>query len=118
MTPDKYSRAWEIWPILVDKASRRETITYGELAEWIRMPGRARSMRVYLNPIMCYCVNRGLPALTAVVVNQDTGRPGEGLITVNQENIDAEWESVFRYDWRGEYQPTPEELKREEDRFS
>ncbi len=118
MTPGKYFRAWEIWPILVDRALRRETITYGELAGSIGIPGAAHGMGEYLNPIMWYCANHGLPPLTAVVVNQDTGRPGEGLITVNQENIDAEWESVFRYDWRGVYQPTPEELKREEDRFS
>ena len=117
MTSDKYFRAWEIWPIFVDKASRRETITYGELAESIGIPGAAHGMGEYLNPIMWYCANQGLPPLTAVVVNQDTGRPGAGLITIDPENVDEVWKSVFGHNWRGVCQPTPEELKREENRF-
>ena len=65
-------------------------------------------MGVYLKLIMEYCANCGLPPLTVVVVNKKTGRPGSGLPT---ENVDAMRESVFGHDWRGVYQPTPQELK-------
>jgi hypothetical protein len=46
---------------------------------------------------MTYCANNELPPLTVLVVNQDTGLPGEGLTTLEELNQDRE--SVFRFDW-------------------
>lgn len=117
MTPDKYERAYAIWPILVENAIRREKMTYGTLAETIGMPGAAQAMRVYLNPIMWYCVINELPPLTATIVNQDTGQPGEGLINVGPENIEEVWKSVFAHNWQGTYRPTPQELRQAENRY-
>lgn len=117
MTPNKYERAYEIWPILVGNAIQRKKMTYGTLAETIGMPGAARGMREYLNPIMCYCAIHELPPLTGTVVNQDTGRPGLGLSTVDLENIEEVWESVFLHDWQGTDRPTAQELRQAEDLY-
>ena len=117
MTPDKYERAFAIWPILVENAIRREKMTYGALAETIGMPGAAQAMREYLNPIMWYCAINGLPPLTATVVNQDTGRPGSGLTTFPPENIEDAWDSVFVHDWLSTHRPTPQELQQAENRY-
>jgi len=46
---------------------------------------------------MWYCQDRELPPLTVLVVNQDTGLPGEGLTTLEDVNVDRE--KVFGYDW-------------------
>jgi hypothetical protein len=60
-----------------------------------------------LGHIMYYCQQNDLPPLTILVVNQDTGLPGEGLTGVK---LNADRESVFRFDWYSIIPPTPGEL--------
>ncbi len=57
---------------------------------------------------MYYCDQNGLPPLTVIVVNQETGLPGVGLITA--EDLNASREEVFGFDWYGLFPPTPEEF--------
>ena len=52
-----------------------------------------------LGQIMNYCKNTGLPPLTCLVVNQDTGLPGAGLSTV--EDLPRDREAVYRKNWFG-----------------
>jgi putative restriction endonuclease len=101
------TRATQIWQILVCKASNRKTLTYGQLAELIGFKG-AGTLAHFLGHIMYYCLQNGLPPLTVLVVNQETGLPGEGLI---EANLNADRERVFRFNWFGIVPPTPEELE-------
>jgi hypothetical protein len=63
-------------PHLVHYAKMRETITYGQLAKKIDRHWRAA--RYFLGYIRDeICIPRGLPLITAIVVNQGSGLPGK-----------------------------------------
>ena len=69
-------RAMQIWQILITAAHDRRTLTYGRVAALLGFKG-AGVISQFLNPIMGYCEAKDLPPLTVLVVNQDTGLPGE-----------------------------------------
>ena len=93
-------RAMQIWQILITAAYDRRTLTYGRVAALLGFKG-AGVISQFLNPIMGYCEAKDLPPLTVLVVNQDTGLPGEGLTTLQEVNQDRE--KVFNHDWFGMY---------------
>jgi len=101
--PSRASRAIQIWQILVGKAHNRQTITYGELASLIGHEG-AGTMGNFSDPIMRYCIQNELRPLTILVVNRDTGSPGEGLVLRGDEN--SEREAVYQYPWYNIYPPS------------
>src|SRR5260370_4568731 len=107
--PTVETRALQIYHILIGAASRRETLTYGGLATKLGFRG-AGVMASFLEPIMRWCRNNGLPALTAIVVNQDTGIPGHGLTTVPGGDFPAEQQLVFPFDWYAIQPPMREDL--------
>ena len=90
-------RAFQIWLILISLASRRETITYGELGKLIGFRRGGDALAGPLGCIMWYCLQNKLPPLTVLVVNKKTGVPSEGLIGV--DDVDVEREKVFNYRW-------------------
>ncbi len=104
--PTNTTRALQVWQILIAKAHHRQIITYGILAEMLGFKG-AGTLASVLGHIMFYCQQHGLPPLTVIVVNQETGLPGEGLVGAE---LNADREKVFQYDWYGLYPPTAEEL--------
>ena len=93
----KHQRVQHVWSLLVCAARDRKTYTYGGLADALGIPGGARAMRHYLAPVMYYCREQQLPPLTVLVVNRETGLPGEGLTTL--ENVNLDREKVFAYKW-------------------
>ncbi|MGA8148735.1 MAG: hypothetical protein WB870_14380 [Gallionellaceae bacterium] len=98
MAMSRAQRAMQIWQILVGAAHSRRSYTYGQIASILGMGG-AGVMSQFLDPIMRYCKDKGIPPLTVLVVNQDTGLPGDGLTTLNEVNKDRE--AVFNHDWFG-----------------
>jgi putative restriction endonuclease len=101
-------RALQIWLILMGHAHRRETITYGQLAQRIGFAG-AQALARPLGCIMWYCTQNKLAPLTVLVVNKDTGAPSEGLIGV--DDCDIARERVFNYKWFDLVPPTISELR-------
>ena len=104
--PTHPTRALQIWQILIAKASNRQTLTYGMLAQLLGFKG-AGVLAPILGHIMFYCQQNNLPPLTVIVVNQKTGLPGKGL---TDADLNADRETVFNYDWFDLYPPSPEEL--------
>lgn len=105
--PTEEMRAVQIWQILVSYATTRRTLTYGILAELMGFAGAGVFARL-LGHIMYYCrEHKGLPPLTVLVVNQETGLPGEGL---TEAKLNADRERVFKYPWFNVVPPTAEEL--------
>jgi putative restriction endonuclease len=100
-------RALQIWQILISAAHNRQILTYGMLAGMLGYEG-AGVLAQPLGHIMYYCQQNKLPPLTILVVNQDTGLPGEGLTGAD---LNADRESAFRYDWYSIIPPTPEEFR-------
>ena len=103
----RYSRAVQIWQILIGLARNRQTITYGMLGKKIGFEG-VGTIGQFLDPTMRYCKKNNLPPLTIVVVGETTGSPGEGLITIANENLDRE--AVFHYDWYNLYPPSEDDF--------
>ena len=72
-------RAELILPHLVDCAKTRSTITYGELAD--RIGAHHRSISRPLGHIRDeICIPRGLPLITALVVNKTSRMPGDSWL--------------------------------------
>jgi hypothetical protein len=92
----RYQRSLQIWTLLVSASLERRTYRYGDIAETLGMKGSG-VLAQFLGPIMWFCEANKLPPLTVLVVNQDTGLPGDGLTTI--ENVNQDRESVFRFDW-------------------
>ena len=87
--PDNANRAYWTWLLLTDLAARGSgsiayggkwpgRITYGALTD--RVGGTAVSIGpTVLEMIASHCEQEGLPPLSGLVVNNDTGAPGDGF---------------------------------------
>ena len=107
--PTRYTRALQIWQILIAQAvCSEQTITYGALAKILGFKG-AGTLGNFLDPVMRYCREKGLPPLTVIVVNQETGKLGPGLPGIVDRNTDQD--RVFNYPWFSIIPPTPQEFE-------
>lgn len=102
--PVNASRALQIWQILISKAHNRQTITYKMLADLLHFKGQG-VFGEKLGHIMYFCIKYDLPHLTALVVNEKYGIPGQGFIEVGSD-INKVQEEVFNYDWYDLYPPS------------
>lgn len=105
---NRFQRTLQLWSLLVCAARDRKTYTYGGLASALGWGG-AGVMGGFLGPIMFYCEQNNFPPLTVLVVNQETGLPGEGLTTLEEVNSDRE--SVFAFDWFGIEPPETDDFQ-------
>jgi hypothetical protein len=97
--------ARKIWPRLIVLAERHETITYQALGETLGITGRAlQYFERILAPIKYYCLQHGLPQLSALVVRKDSGLPGTGA-----EADEMDIDQVFSYNWRARSPKVPSE---------
>lgn len=88
-------RSAQIWGILAIAARNRQVLTYGIIARAIGAP--AAALGGWLDPIQKYCLSKGLPALTAIVVSEDTGLPGMGFTAAS--DVPGAQALVFAFDW-------------------
>ena len=102
------ARALQIWLILIGSAIRRETQTYGEIAEAIGVP--AIAVGGFLNYIHHFCEQNDLPQLTVLVVRQDTGEPGDGYLG-SRCTMYSDREQVYQYDWFCIFPPALHQLE-------
>jgi hypothetical protein len=109
--PSLYSRALQIYLILIGRAENRQTITYGELAERLGYAGAdhngAGILGPRLDPIMRWCLTNGLPDITTLVVSQRTGLP----TLSSASNVGIEQQGVFELDWHAIFPPTEADLR-------
>ena len=95
-------RAQQVWPILTAAARNRQLLTYTQVADRIGMA--TQGMGQILARIMWYCDQNGLPPLTVLVVQKETGKPGPGLTTIG--DTDKDREAVFERNWDAQLPPT------------
>ena len=71
-------RAAQIWPILTLCATRRQSLTYDQLARLIGVlrPGLGQ----LLEPLQSYCILNSLPPLTVLVVSNMTASLDRALL--------------------------------------
>jgi len=72
--------------------------------------GGARFLAASLTHLMQWCERHNLPALTVLVVNKATGRPEQGLTTIDMDKFPEVQQEVFGHDWFAVLPPTIEEL--------
>lgn len=101
---DQEYRAGKLWPVLTETAARNETITYGAAGRLIGVYHRA--MRFVLGPIQSYCLDNGLPPLTALVVNKTTRQQGNGYIA-GRPGDSRDLSRVVDFDWSTIANPFP-----------
>jgi hypothetical protein len=89
--------AGRVWPVLVELAQQRRTITYKEMTE--RTGIFWRSLRYPLDLIGRHVHRVGLPPLTIVIVNGDTDRPGSGIVGTKPADFEKDRDRVFDHDW-------------------
>ena len=106
--PTAADRALQIWLILIGRAANRQTLTYGMLADLLGFGG-AGTLGMMLAPVLFYCDANRLPPLTSLVVNQETGLPGDG-IGIDPKDLNRVREAVYRYEWHKLVPPTVAEL--------
>lgn len=97
MAVNQVDRAFHAWPVLIDVAKRRKTISYSELGAAIGVHHRA--IRYVLGVIQNFCLEENLPPLTILIVN-GSGKPGTGFIAYNLRNFEEGLEKVWSFDWK------------------
>ena len=106
----KYLHFAQILQLLMEAAGKRETLTYGQICARGDFGIPQSIGKHYLEPIHQYCKDRKLPHLPVLVVNKETGEPGDA-IPISKADIDDETRRVFRHDWEKEKLPTLEDIE-------
>lgn len=96
MAINQIERAFRTWPILTECASRKSTISYGELGKAIGVHHRA--IRFILHHIQNYCIESNLPPLTILIVNS-SGLPGAGFIAHDLDDFQQGLDTVYEKSW-------------------
>ena len=94
-----------MWLFRAGKAHNRQTVTYGELARMMGFKGSG-VLGPILGRVLEYCRLQGLPLLTVLVVNSDTGLPSFNVET----DMNRAREDVYRFNWFDVVPPLPEAL--------
>jgi hypothetical protein len=75
-------------------------ITYGELAKLMGYSVQAgRTLDVALGTIARYCLANELPLLNVMVVNAETGEPGDEVILRKETSLEEEQNTVGEFGW-------------------
>ncbi len=101
-----YQRSQQLWSILVLAAKNRQTLTYTMVSEATGLHRPAIGDALF--PIQYYCKEKGFPALTALVVKEVEGIPGEGL---GIEDLPRELQKIFKKEWLQQAAPKEEEFE-------
>ena len=87
----------------------RQMLTYGILSKLIGVP--TAGLGQLLEPIQSYCLLEGLPPLTILVVQKESGLPGVGFTGANAAEYGKAYMEVYNEDWLGHGNPQPEKLE-------
>lgn len=98
-------RACQIWALLAWAAKNRQSLTYSQVSSLIGVP-RSGVGRM-LEPIQSYCILQGLPPLTLLVVQQESGLPGSGFSGASAGDLASAQMRVFGEDWLARGNPNP-----------
>jgi len=104
---NKHERASQIWSVLVMAARSRQILTYALVGNAIGI--LPHHLGDFLEAIQSLCLVRGLPPMTAIVVQEATGIPGPGFSASTA--VPASQMDVFAHPWLESRAPRPEEFE-------
>lgn len=111
----RYEQAHFVWIALAGwvQHHKRETITYGKLAELLGYDAQAgRTLSEALGMVSLYCLYNDLPPLSCIVVAKTSNTPGwEGMIP-SDSSLDAEQKKVWKTQWHLFRTPSPGTFRR------
>lgn len=109
---DRVEKAQQAYLVLIGMASRRQLMTYAEVADFLGYENERGFTYVknFLWPLAAWCKERNLPILPAIVVNGKDGYPKFDGIYGGPTEWAKELQRVFDRDWYKYYPPTSEEL--------
>src|SRR5258705_13332593 len=99
---NRFELGCRAWPMLASWAKLKEPHTYEDLA-WKLGYRTPKVSRAALWSIQDYCIEKGLPPLTSIIVNKHTGQPGSGFQW--HGTLDDAQQRAFSYDWSKEKVP-------------
>ena len=103
-------RALQIYLVLIGAAYNRQVLTYGHVATSLDFRG-ANVLGTPLGMIHYWCEHHGIPPLNTIVVNKDTGVPGDEIPPMTRQTINEVHQHVFETDWYAIMPPKPADLK-------
>lgn len=100
-------QAQQVWIALISLVmmnrtipSKSVSISYGELAKLMgRDPRAGRTLNHALGIVGWYCAHNKIPTLNSIVVNQETGVPGDHVVTRKGKSYRDEQKAVTKFDW-------------------
>jgi hypothetical protein len=94
-------QAGVIYPMLVEAARDRSTITYGQVNNALGYKPNAtgQAIRSGMDLLVLYCLENDLPKITSLIVNKNSGLPTEGYAYGTGENIPVEHSACFDHQW-------------------
>jgi hypothetical protein len=95
-----------MWSVLALAAKNRQMLTYSMMTQLTGM--MTAGVGHMLEPIQSYCLLKGWPPLTALVVSESTGLPGIGFIAA--ADVPKALVEVFAFNWLEHGAPSPEEF--------
>jgi hypothetical protein len=101
------ARAAQLWPLLAFAATHRQVLSYELVARLLGVPRPA--LGGFLAPSQDFCIRKGLPALTSLVVSETNGLPGEGFVAA--ADTPKAHADVFTHDWLATSSPGPDDLR-------
>ena len=97
-------RAQQVWSVLAFAAREQKVVSYSLLSQITEFPEATSSVLHYIS---CYCKQYHLPPLSLIVIDPDTGRPGDECLR-DVRNLSAQQSRVFLYDWLDHPVPSDE----------
>ena len=104
-------RALQIYLVLIGAASRQQILTYGDVAQKLGFGG-SNILGTPLGMIHYWCEHHGIPPINTIVVNKDSGLPGDEIPPTTGQTINEVHQAVFKKNWYAIMPPEPDELDR------
>jgi hypothetical protein len=105
-------RALQIWSVLVLAARNQRVLSYATMEALIGVP--QYGLAPMLGAIEAYCQCKRFPRLTAIVIDESTGLPGEilpGQSGAARLEVLRDQSRVFVFDWLKHRPPSEEDFK-------
>jgi hypothetical protein len=103
-----FQRSSQVWSVLVMAARTQHVVSYDMLA---RMTGIARfGFAHILGNIYHYCEQQGMPPLTAIVIDEKSGKPAADVF--QSVDVPSAHARVFVFDWISHDVPSVQDFER------
>jgi hypothetical protein len=105
-------RALQIWSVLVAAARNQQVLSYATVQDLVGVPQHA--LTPLFGSIEAYCRRRQYPHLTAIVIDESTGLPGDilpGHASATGLEVLRNQSRVFVFDWLKHKPPSEDDFQ-------